>query len=299
MKILYPRIPIIYRSDRAKWGIRSCEELYNPSKKKYMKRLKQLFYCVLAALMFTGCQSYKKVPYLQGSEYLDMANVKTPLYDAHIMPKDLLTITVNTSDPDAAIPFNLTVATPITANSKNLTSQPSLQQYLVDNNGNIDFPVLGTLHIGGLTKSQAENMIKEKLKTYIKEDPIVNVRMANYKISVMGEVASPGTFTITNEKVNIMEALAMAGDMTVYGQRDKVKLIREDAQGNRQVIPLNLNDADIIVSPYYYLQQNDVVYVTPNKTKAKNAGISNSTTIWFSVVGTLVSLVSLIVTIAK
>ena len=95
---------------------------------------------------------------------------KHPLYDAHIMPKDLLTITVNTSDPDAAIPFNLTVATPITANSKNLTSQPSLQQYLVDNNGNIDFPVLGTLHIGGLTKSQAENMIKEKLKTYIKED---------------------------------------------------------------------------------------------------------------------------------
>ena len=133
----------------------------------------------------------------------------------------------------------------------------------------------------------------------IKENPIVNVRMANYKISVMGEVAHPGTFTITNEKVNIMEALAMAGDMTVYGQRDKVKLIREDAQGNRQVIPLNLNDADIIVSPYYYLQQNDVVYVTPNKTKAKNASISNSTTIWFSVVGTLVALASLIVTIAK
>ena len=172
-------------------------------------------------------------------------------------------------------------------------------QYLVDNNGNIDFPVLGTLHIGGLTKSQAENMIKEKLKTYIKENPIVNVRMTNYKISVMGEVAKPGTFTITNEKVNIMEALAMAGDMTVYGQRNKVKLIREDAQGNRQVIPLNLNDADIIVSPYYYLQQNDVVYVTPNKTKAKNASISNSTTIWFSVVGTLVALASLIVTITK
>ena len=255
-----------------------------------MRRLKFTLFA-LVSLLLCSCSAYKKVPYLQGSEYLNMANVQTPLYDAHIMPKDLLTITVNTSDPDAAIPFNLTVAT--------LTSQPALQQYLVDNNGNIDFPVLGTLHIGGLTKSQAENMIKEKLKTYIKENPIVNVRMTNYKISVMGEVARPGTFTITNEKVNIMEALAMAGDMTVYGQRDKVKLIREDAQGNRQVIPLNLNDADIIVSPYYYLQQNDVVYVTPNKTKAKNAGISNSTTIWFSVVGTLVSLVSLIVTIAK
>ena len=250
-----------------------------------MRRLKFTLFA-LASLLLCSCSAYKKVPYLQGSEYLNMANVQTPLYDAHIMPKDLLTITVNTSDPDAAIPFNLTVATPITANSKSLTSQPSLQQYLVDNNGNIDFPVLGTLHIGGLTKSQAENMIKEKLKTYIKENPIVNVRMANYKISVMGEVAHPGTFT-------------MAGDMTVYGQRNKVKLIREDAQGNRQVIPLNLNDADIIVSPYYYLQQNDVVYVTPNKTKAKNASISNSTTIWFSVVGTLVALASLIVTIAK
>ena len=115
-----------------------------------MRRLKLTLFA-LVSLLLCSCSAYKKVPYLQGSEYLDMANVKTPLYDAHIMPKDLLTITVNTSDPDAAIPFNLTVATPITANSKNLTSQPSLQQYLVDNNGNIDFPVLGTLHIGGIT----------------------------------------------------------------------------------------------------------------------------------------------------
>lgn len=254
---------------------------------------------VLVSLLLCSCTAYKKVPYLQGSEYFNTADVKTPLYDARIMPKDLLTITVNTSDPEAAIPFNLTVATPLSANSKGLTSQPSLQQYLVDNDGNIDFPVLGSLHIGGLTKGQAENLVKQKLTTYIKEEPIVNVRMANYKISVMGEVARPGTFTITNEKVNIMEALAMAGDMTVYGQRDNVKLIRENAQGHREIIPLDMNDAGIIVSPHYYLQQNDVVYVTPNKTKAKNAGISNSTTIWFSVVGTLVSLVSLIVTITR
>ncbi len=263
-----------------------------------MKRLNFSLF-VLALLMLTSCTAYKKVPYLQGSEYINTAKIETPLYDARIMPKDLLTITINTTDPEAAIPFNLTVATPITANSKNLTSQPALQQYLVDNNGNVDFPVLGTLHIGGLTKGQAENLIKEKLKTYLKEDPIVTVRMTNYKISVIGEVASPGTFTITNEKVNIMEALAMAGDMTVYGQRDNVKLIRENAQGRREIIPLDMNDAGIVVSPYYYLQQNDVIYVTPNKTKAKNAGISNGTTIWFSVVGTLVSLVSLIITIAK
>ena len=128
-----------------------------------MRRLKLTLFA-LVSLLLCSCSAYKKVPYLQGSEYLNMANVQTPLYDAHIMPKDLLTITVNTSDPDAAIPFNLTVATPITANSKGLTSQPALQQYLVDNNGNIDFPVLGTLHIGGLTKSQAENMYNPQIQ---------------------------------------------------------------------------------------------------------------------------------------
>ena len=263
-----------------------------------MRRLKFTLFA-LASLLLCSCSAYKKVPYLQGSEYLNMANVQTPLYDAHIMPKDLLTITVNTSDPDAAIPFNLTVATPITANSKSLTSQPSLQQYLVDNKGNIDFPIIGNIHIGGLTKSEAEQLIKDKLQPQFREVPIVTVRMVNYKISVIGEVAHPGTFTISNEKVNIFEALAMAGDMTVYGIRDKVKLIREDNQGKREIITLNLNDSDIINSPYYYLQQNDILYVTPNKTISKNSGISNSTTIWISIVGTLVSLASLITTIIK
>ncbi len=252
---------------------------------------------MLLALLLASCSAYKKVPYLQGSEYMK-AN-ETPLYDAHIMPKDLLTITVNTSDPEASVPFNLTVATAQGAQNKSLYSQPTLQQYLVDNNGNIDFPVLGSLHIAGLTKGEAEEMIKEKLKSYFNETPIINVRMVNYKISVIGEVTRPGTFTISNEKVNLFEALAMAGDMTIYGQRDNVKLIREDGNGKREIVPLDLNDAEVVLSPYYYLQQNDVVYVTPNKTKAKNAGISNSTTIWFSVVGTLVSLVSLIVTISK
>ena len=122
--------------------------------------------------------------------------------------------------------------------------------------------------------------------------------MANYKISVIGEVNAPGTFTISNEKVNLFEALAMAGDMTVYGLRDNVRLIREDADGHQHIIT-DMNRADIVQSPYYYLQQNDILYVTPNKTKAKTADISTSTTIWFSVVGTLVSLASLIITIAK
>ena len=183
--------------------------------------------------------------------------------------------------------------------NKYLTSQPVLQQYLVDNRGNIDFPVLGTIHLGGLTKGEAEQLIREKLKSQFREMPIVTVRMVNYKISVIGEVTRPGTFTISNEKVNLFEALAMAGDMTIYGIRNNVKLIREDNRGQREIITLNLNDQDILHSPYYYLQQNDILYVTPNKTKAKTSNISSSTTIWFSVVGSLVSLASLIIAITK
>ena len=263
--------------------------------------------CILA---MTGCQSYKQVPYLQSYEELNNDNYEEivvnevnqadTLYDARIQPKDLLTISVNTSDPEAAAPFNLTVQTPLSTLSRNnVTSQPSLQQYLVNNEGMIDFPVIGQLKIGGLTKNEAEALIREHLKPYLKEVPIVTVRMSNYKISVLGEVARPGTFTISNEKVNIFEALAMAGDMTVYGLRGNVKLVREESNGERRIIGLNLNDRDIIHSPYYQLQQNDILYVTPNKTKAKNASISNSTTIWFSIIGTLVSLASLIVTISR
>lgn len=260
---------------------------------------KRLLFFTLTCILLASCQSYKKVPYLQDSGEVQRAVAEAKLYDARIMPKDLLTIVVSCADPELAEPFNLTVATPVSASQNNLTSQPALQQYLVDNRGNIEFPILGTLHIGGLTKGEAETLIKGKLSDYIKESPIVTVRMANYKISVIGEVNAPGTFTISNEKVNLFEALAMAGDMTVYGLRDNVRLIREDADGHQHIITLDMNRADIVQSPYYYLQQNDILYVTPNKTKAKTADISTSTTIWFSVVGTLVSLASLIITIAK
>ena len=268
-----------------------------------MRKRKSLIILLLLPLLLAGCQSYKKVPYLQDALQEvaagDTSTADMPLYDARIMPKDLLTIVVSCpEEPELAIPFNLTVTSPLSKENNYLTNQPVLQQYLVDNKGDIDFPIIGNIHIGGLTKSEAEELIKDKLQPQFREIPIVTVRMVNYKISVIGEVAHPGTFTISNEKVNIFEALAMAGDMTVYGIRDKAKLIR-DNQGKREIITLNLNDSDIINSPYYYLQQNDILYVTPNKTISKNSGISNSTTIWISVVGTLVSLASLITTIIK
>ena len=260
------------------------------------------FLLVLAIpLALAGCTSYKSVPYMQNPEVVNSGSNSLPLYDAEIMPKDLLSITVNTTDPQAAAPFNLTVQTPLNAALTNIntTTQPTLQQYLVNNKGEIDFPVIGRLQVGGLTKNQAEDLIREKLQPYLKESQIVTVRMANYKISVLGEVARPGTFTVGNEKVNILEALAMAGDMTVYGIRDNVKLIREDATGKREIITLNLNNADLVLSPYYYLRQNDILYVTPNKTKAKNSDIGSSTTLWFSATSILVSIASLIVNIVR
>lgn len=260
-------------------------------------------YVILLAVIFlASCQSYKKVPYLQDAEVINQAQQLETLYDAKIMPKDLLTIVVSCTNPELAVPFNLVAATPATAGVNQMqmtTTQPTLQQYLVDNEGRINFPVLGTLKVGGLTKSQAEQLIVKNLKPYIKETPIVTVRMANYKISVLGEVAHPGTFTITNEKVNLLEALAMAGDMTVYGVRDNVKLIRETATGKQEIITLDLNKTETILSPYYWLQQNDVVYVTPNKAKARNSDIGNSTSLWFSATSILVSLASLLVTIFK
>lgn len=264
-----------------------------------MKVFKLLCMIVLTAL--TGaCTSYKKVPYLQNSETVDLSQLPRSLYDAKIMPKDLLTITVSTTDPEAAVPFNLTVPNAISlSQSKNLTSQPVLQQYLVDNEGNIDFPVLGKLHIGDMTKTDVEKMIQQKLQPYLKETPIVNVRMVNYKISVLGEVTSPGTFTVSNEKVNIFEALALAGDMTIWGRRDNVKLMREDSQGERKIVELDLNDANVVGSPYFYLQQNDVVYVTPNQKKAKNSDVGTQTSFWFSGVSILISIATLIVTLTN
>ena len=268
-----------------------------------MRRLNNRnLWLLLLPFLLTACQSYKKVPYFQNVEVVNEVEQQEKLYDAKIMPKDLLTIVVSCTSPELAIPFNLTVASNAgiaVSTSSYVTTQPVLQHYLVDNEGNINFPVLGELKLGGLTKREAEQLIIDKLKPYMKETPIVTVRMVNYKISVIGEVTRPGTFTISNEKVNLLEALAMAGDMTVYGLRDNVKLIREDANGKQQIVTLDLNKAETILSPYYWLQQNDIVYVTPNKAKARNSDIGNSTSLWFSATSILVSLASLLVTIFK
>ncbi len=131
------------------------------------------------------------------------------------------------------------------------------------------------------------------------EKPIVAVRIPGYQISVIGEVARPGTFNVSREKITILEALAQAGDLTIYGQRKNVQLIREDSTGMKSIHYFDLTDANIINSPYFYLQQNDVVYVTPNKVKAQNSSVGSMTTLWFSATSILISLTSLLYNILK
>lgn len=242
-------------------------------------------------VVVAGCASHKKIPYMMDSNTVNVSSGKV-LYDARIMPKDLLSITVSSVDPAAAVPYNLEVPMVEGQSSSGST-------YLVDNDGNILFPVLGMLHLGGLTKPEAEKYIVERLKPSFKEPPIVNVRLVNYKVSVLGEVARPGTFTVANEKINLFEALALAGDMTIYGKRDNVKLLREDNEGAKNIITLDLNRSDIVNSPYFYMQQNDVLYVEPNKAKAKNADVGQSTSLWISFTSAFISLANLVVTIVR
>jgi len=255
---------------------------------------------VASVMLLSSCQVSKDVPYFQNIDEVNY-NVPTELYDAKIMPKDILTITVSTSDPKAATPFNLTISEPLSVTGRVSSYASGLQTYLVDNEGVIVYPVIGKLNVKGLTVRECEEMIKQKIMPYLSasENPVVTVKMSNFKVSVFGEVAHPNTFTVSTGKINVLEALAEVGDMTIYGRRDNVTIMREDANGKKVFHQLDLRDANIINDPYFYLQQNDVVYVEPNKVKARNSAIGTSTTLAFSGVSVLISLSSLIVNILR
>ena len=252
------------------------------------------------SLMLASCGSTKNVAYFQNSDSINFENSRF-LYDARIMPKDQITISVNTTTPEVSIPFNLLLQNSYQMNRSLSGTGGTLMPYLVDNDGYIKMPIIGRLKVAGLTKREAETLVTEKIRPYMAEteNPVVTVTMASYSVSVMGEVARPGSFQVSREKITILEALAQAGDLTIYGVRDRVKLIREDATGKKSMVTLNLNDANIVNSPYYYLQQNDVVYVEPNKVKAQNSTVGQTTTLWFSATSILISLTSLLYNILK
>ncbi len=253
-----------------------------------------VFLSLLMLMALASCTSHKKVPYLQNSREWAEVEQTVGVYEARIHPNDLLNIVVtNPDNPASSLAYNL-VSPSDNSLRASLTAQPTLQNYLVDMDGNVTIPNVGQVNIGGMTIAEAERHILDKVQSSFSSLPVVVVRFVDFKISVLGEVTAPGTFTIKNGKVTILEALAMARDLTIYGQRDNVKVIRENNVGKKEIAELNLNDASILSSPYYYLQQNDVVYVTPNESKAKNSDIGSSTSLWISGTSILISLTSLL-----
>lgn len=259
-------------------------------KKKYF-----LFPLLIAVLTLMSCGSSKKVVYFQNADEVSL-EASRMLYDAKIMPKDLLSISVHTTDPQASAPFNLN-----SGQGTQGTGGANNGGYLVDNEGNIEFPILGKLHVSRLTKNQCQDMIAAKLKPYFlkEESPLVKVSMANYRVTVLGEVSSPGVVPVSAEKMSILEAIAESGDLTLYGKRNNILLIRENEFGEKTTHRLDLTDVNIVNSPYFYLQQNDIVYVEPSKNKSGSVVFGPATTMWLSLGTSLLSIVSLVVAITR
>lgn len=251
-------------------------------------------------LLTTGCTSYKKSLYLQNEQVLNQLT-QGQLYDFRIMPKDELTITVSTSDPEASAPFYRKLGQSKDGGSSSSMGmqEAKLLTYLVDNNGNIDFPVLGMVKVMGMTTRECEAHFRELLKPYLKEVPNVTVRSSNYKFSVLGDVNAPGTYQVGDEKVTVFEALAQAGDLTLTSVRNDIQLLREDSVGRRQVHHLDLTQADVATSPFFYIQQNDVIYVKPSKAKVHSTTFRENTSLWVTLLSLVTSVTSLVIAISN
>ena len=249
------------------------------------------------ALLFASCTTQKQMTYLADAQpdKVDAINAAyTPQTELIIRVGDAMSITVLALDQEAVAPYNLPALVYARPGERSVSTTPSLQYYVVDDAGDIDFPVLGKLHVAGLKRTEVQDLIKKQLEAHVL-NPIVTVNMMNAKVSVMGEVGHPGSFQMTSGRMTILEALAAAGDLTPYGRRDNVLVTREK-DGKLEIARLNLRSADLYTSPYYFLQQNDVIYVSPNKVRAVS---STNAGLWVSIAGTLASTAAVVVTILK
>lgn len=263
--------------------------------------------CVCAILL-TGCSAPKKVPYLVDAETIPreslaaVSTVKDPIF----VQGDLFNICIYASDPTAVAQFNkgqyLTPEGAISKTSNNTntagTNTTSLTDYyLVDAEGNIDYPVIGRIHIAGKTKEQLAREIKDAIyPRYIKIEPTIDIRLMNFRVTILGQVKSPGVYQSDNERMNILEALAKAGDLDIRGDRENVLLYRTNADGTREVHRLNLHDKSLLLSPYFNLQQNDFIYITPNRSAAASAWqMHQGWTTAISVVSGLASIAALVI----
>lgn len=260
-----------------------------------------LIICLLVCL--TGCKTQEKINYLQDVEPGVPQQIESR-QSIIIQPKDMLSIIVSTKDPELAAMFNMSVqanraGVPIFSSAYN----QYLSGYVVDNNGDIDFPVLGKIHAAGLSRwALQEKITRELTERDLLKDMVVTIEFMNFKVSVLGEVKNPGTYSIEGDKVTVLEAIAMAGDLTIYGLRDEVYVIREE-NGERQNFKLDLRSKDIFNSPAYYLRQNDIIYVQPNEVRAGQSTINQnsvrSISLWLSITSLLTSIAILVVNLVK
>jgi polysaccharide export outer membrane protein len=246
---------------------------------------------LLISVLFFSCASRKEVVYYQNIDKLQN-NENGSSFETRLKVDDLLMIIVLGETPEIAEPFNLPLFS-LQSNTESSMSQQRMPTYLIDSSGNIQFPVLGQLHLAGLTRAEATSLIDSKLLQYIKK-PNVNMRILNYKVSVQGEVKVPGIYTITSERVTLIEALSLAGDLTVYGKRNNILILRE-VDGKKQASRVDITSADFINSPFYYLTQNDVVYVEPNKTKVNSSVVGPNAPIIISSISILITLIALLI----
>ena len=272
--------------------------------KQNMTFNKQILFALSIALMaMVSCSTVKDIAYFQNKVVNEPEAI-----DKHagivIQPKDMLSIVVSSRNPELVAMFNLPVIS-YQAGSEVVAGagQQRLLGYVVDNNGYIDFPVLGPIKVAGLTRWELSELIKNKLlNDGLLTDAVVTVEFMNFKVSVIGEVNAPGTYSLQNDKVTILQAISLARDLTIFGQRENVCVIRE-REGERVIYEINLCDVSMFNSPAYYLQQNDVVYVQPSEVKARQSTTDDKalrmTSIFVSGGSLLVSVAALIVNLIR
>lgn len=246
----------------------------------------QIWVAAASLLFLASCSAPGKVTYLEQAEGIpaEVLAQKQSLVDPVLAPGDLLNIRVYSADMAAVAPFNKGQYLTAEGNIANTTTnnntisgsgsgaEASTDYYLVNVNGDIDFPMLGTLHVAGKTKQQLSDEIRDDIyPKYVKQAPTVEVRLMNFRVTVLGQVKSPGQYTAKNERMNILEALALAGDLDIRGDRENIMLYRYNADGTREIHRLNLHDRNLLLSPYFNLQQNDFIYVEPNRSAKQNA----------------------------
>ena len=259
-----------------------------------MQTLK-IFSLGLLVTFFFSCKTPVDVAYFQDTKNLEKitsSNTFSPVFKSD----DILSISVSAADMDTARPFNLSQGISLPSSGSETESSTTSSQapnYLIDSEGNIEFPVLGNLKVSGLTRIQLKNLLKTELKAYI-NDPIINIRLQNFKITVLGEVSRPGTYSISNERLTVLEAIGMAGDLTIKGKRQNIVVVRE-SDTLKTYHKIDLTSKNIFNMPAYYLTQNDVVYVEPNKSQKRRSRTNDNTLgIAFSVISVLISGLSLL-----